>query len=329
MSSTNYLYNVARKWFVVASVTLFPVTFVINAPFGRFSPSRDSWLLVDGVKSWIVMELVSPLMFLYAYMTSPISYYTPTLPAWSSPQSILAFLYLVHYANRAVIGPLRTPSRSKSHIIVPLSAVAFNIINGLLMGSYLSSPFARMFLTPTYTYRRTSFYIGLALWFAGFVGNIAHDEILLNIRRKAKSKGKGKAEERNDDHNRTDKTKSGKRVEEYYSIPQGLLYKYISYPNYFCEWIEWFGFALAAAPLPFEPSSFFRVTLDVFSTQTIKSVFSEPAHVFLPNLAPPYIFFLTEVLLMLPRAYNGHKWYKTRFGDAYPKERKIVIPFLL
>ncbi len=235
------------------------------------------------------MELVSPAAFLYAYITSPISYYDPPFPSLTSPQSILAGLYLVHYANRAIISPLRTPSRSKSHIAVPLAAVFFNIINGLLQGSYLSSPYARMYLSNTYTFQRTSFYVGLGIWFIGFVGNIAHDEILLNIR------------------------------------------KYISYPNYFCEWIEWFGFALAAAPLPIEPSmsGLIKTMLDIFSVKTIKSILFDPAHWFAPSLSPPYIFFICEVLLMLPRAYNGHKWYKETFGDSYPKERKAVIPFVL
>ena len=52
--------------------------------------------------------------------------------------------------------------------------------------------YARMFLTKPYTFQRTSFYVGLGLWIIGFVGNIAYNEILLNIRKKAKAKAKGK-----------------------------------------------------------------------------------------------------------------------------------------
>lgn len=281
------------------------------------------------------MELVAPATFLYAYTTSPLSYYDPPLPALTSPQSIIAGLFLLHYANRALISPLRTPSRSKSHIIVPLTGVLFNTVNGLLQGSYLSSPYARMFLTKPYTFQRTSFYVGLGLWFIGFVGNIAHDEILLNIRRKAKAKGKGKKTSGdNDDNDGNDgdaKPNGSRATKEHYAIPCGLLYKFISYPNYFCEWIEWFGFALAAAPLPIEPSVSGLVTalLDIFSVKTIQSILFDPARLFAPPLAPPFIFFICEILLMLPRAYNGHKWYKKTFGDSYPKERKAVIPFVL
>ncbi|KAK2463365.1 hypothetical protein APHAL10511_004591 [Amanita phalloides] len=324
-SFANQVYNVSRKWLTVTFLAACPIQFFVNAPFGRFSPSNESWMMVDGIKAWIIMELFSPAVFLYAYITSPISYYDPPLPAWDSPQSILAGLYLVHYANRALINPLRTPSRSKSHIIVPLSAIAFNIVNGFIQGSYLSSPYARMYLNKGYTFQRSSFYLGLGLWFVGFIGNIVHDEILLDIRRKAKSKGKGKADDQ-------DKKKvQGPSTKEHYAIPYGLLYKFISYPNYLCEWIEWFGFALAAAPLPIEPSmsGLIKAMMNIFSVETIKMIVFSPAHLFAPNLAAPYIFFICEILAMLPRAYNGHKWYKITFGDNYPEERKAVIPFVL
>jgi len=327
------LYDIFRKWLLVGSLSAFPTTFFfINAPFGRFSPTGDSWFLVDGIKSWITMELVSPAMFIYTYLKSPLSYYDAPLPPLTSPQSILAGLFLVHYTNRALVSPLRTPSRSKSHLLVPLSAVLFNIINGFLMGSYLSSPYARMFLNKTYTFQRPSFYVGLGLWLVGFVGNIVHDEILLNIRRKARSKGKGKADE-DGDKDKNDQNDNGggqTREKEHYAIPYGLLYRYISYPNYFCEWIEWFGFALAAAPLPVEPSlsAFVQAAAGISSIDLKTLFFSSPKR-FAPTLTPPYLFFYAEVLTMLPRAYNGHKWYKQRFGESYPKERKAVIPFLL
>ncbi|KIM82634.1 hypothetical protein PILCRDRAFT_7975, partial [Piloderma croceum F 1598] len=94
----------------------------------------------------------------------------------------------------------------------------------------------------------------------------------------------------------------------HYAIPHGYLYKYISYPNYLCEWLEWLGFALAAAPLPYP--------LNPSSPPTIA-------------IAPPWIFFLGEVLLMAPRALKGHRWYKEKFGERYPRERRAVVPFLI
>lgn len=257
------------------------------------------------------MELVAFFTFTYTYIHSPLSpkaFGTSPPLTPTHPPTFLAALFLTHYLNRALISPLRTPSRSNSHLIVVLSAFVFNILNGSLMGAYLSSPAASAYLAGAF--QRPRFWFGVAIWAVGFAGNIYHDEILLNIRRTAKAKGKGKAPASHDDDddskNGKDKDKNGTPEREHYAIPHGALYRFISYPNYFCEWAEWLGFALAAAPAP--------------------SVTSVAA--FAASVAPPWVFFLNEIWLMLPRAYKGHQWYHSRFPD-YPKERKVVVPFVL
>ena len=239
----------------------------------------------------------------------------PPLPSISGRQTVLAVCYLLHYANRALLSPLRTPSRSKTHVIVPMAGVFFNVINGSLMGSFLSSPYARIY-HQSQARPRYSFYIGMGLWALGLIGNIWHDEILLNIRRKARSKGKGK--------------ENGAAKGEHYAIPQGGLYSLISYPNYFCEWVEWFGFALAASPFPFELTALNPSTLlaSLLDPQTYIRVIETPGQQFAPDLSPPWIFLFSEVLLMLPRAYRGHQWYHKTFGASYPQNRKAAIPFL-
>lgn len=119
------------------------------------------------------MELPSPLSFLYALYKAPLS----TVPFdWNpnrNPAALLAAFFVTHYLNRAIISPLRTPSRSKSHIIVPIAAIIFNLVNGPLMGTYLSSPLAREYLTNAYS--RPIFWIGLGLAIVGLAGNILHD----------------------------------------------------------------------------------------------------------------------------------------------------------
>lgn len=242
------------------------------------------------------MELVSPISFVYSYLHSPLNMqffgHPPDL-SLEHPANLLAALFLVHYANRAVISPLRTPSRSQSHLIVALAAVAFNVTNGFLMAAHLSSPFGRLFLA--HAYRRPSFWVGLAMWVFGFAGNILHDEVLLNLRRENQ-----KAKEK-------DEAKGGTEGKgQHYGIPKGYLYRLISYPNYFCEWLEWIGYALASSPLP--------------STTSWVA--------FRDSLTGPHIFVLAEIFTMLPRALRGHQWYHDRFPD-YPKERKAVVPFIL
>ncbi|KAJ3918519.1 hypothetical protein F5877DRAFT_78930 [Lentinula edodes] len=312
------LYDACRKWFTIVSIIVAPVLFIINAPFGRFALNGKSILLLDGRKSWIAMEIVSPLMFILSFLKSPLSRGEPVSLEPSLAQYILAAAYLFHYSNRAIISPLRTPSRSQSHIIVPIAGVLFNVLNGSLIGSYLSSPAAFAYLSHV----RPSFYVGLSLWAIGFAGNIIHDEILLNIRRKAKTKPDGKA---TGTSNRFTETK---KTSEHYAIPYGLLYKYVSYPNYFCEWVEWFGFALAASPFPINASVLGYTVKVLPSPSTLLAFICAPPSLFAPRLTPPWIFLLNELVLMLPRAYKGHLWYKERFGDSYPKERKVVVPFV-
>jgi len=241
------------------------------------------------------MELVSPICFIYTFLSSPL---------WSKPIPItprqwsLAAAYIIHYSNRAIISPLRTPSRSKSHILVPLAAVLFNVANGSLMGSYLSSPQGLAFIESRQAW---VFWGSMVIWAIGLAGNVLHDEILLELRRKAKGKKDGKG--------------------EHYAIPYGYLYSYLSYPNYFCEWAEWTGFAIASAPFPFTPQPLASVLNP--------SILFAPARFFFPALTPPWLFVFNEIVTMLPRAIRGHRWYHQRFAGAYPKERKAVIPFLL
>jgi 3-oxo-5-alpha-steroid 4-dehydrogenase 1 len=235
------------------------------------------------------MEIVAPITISYVYMLSPLSPTGVSRPALASlaPQNLLVLAFLVHYANRSLISPLRTPSRSKSHLSVPLSAIAWNLTNGYLMGSYLSSPAAATFLLGALHTPR--FWIGLSVWALGLAGNIVHDEILLNLRRGKEAKDAG-----------------SKSAKPHYSIPRGLLFEYITFPNYFCEWVEWAGFALAAAPIPSLASR----------------------HALFETMSPPWLFLVAEVLVMFPRAWKGHQWYHGRFPD-YPKNRKVVVPFIL
>lgn len=76
-----------------------------------------------------------------------------------------------------------------------------------------------------------------------------------------------------------------------YKIPRGFLFTYASSPNLFGEIIEWAGFALMAWNLP------------------------------------ALSFMVWTFANLVPRAKNHHDWYLQHFSD-YPRERKIVFPFL-
>ncbi|KAF9230831.1 hypothetical protein BU15DRAFT_83131 [Melanogaster broomeanus] len=144
-----------------------------------------------------------------------------------------AGLFLVHCANRDLISPLRTPSRSKDRIIVLLTCIFSNLVTGILMASYVRSSTASTFLSGAL--EQPSFWVGTPV--AAFCEDILRDEILLDIRRDAQAEGKAKSDN-------IDQRK------ECYGTPHDYLYRYISYQNYFCEWTQWFGYEFAAAPIP-------------------------------------------------------------------------------
>jgi len=251
------------------------------------------------------METVSPIAFMATYLSAPFS---PTFspPPLYHPSTLLAGLFVLHYLNRAIISPLRSPGRTRTHIIVPICGVIFNIINPPLLAAYLSAqpapaameveffnrisnrfsvpasqfPFSNSVRgPPSHAWSLASYWIGLSAFFLGFISNIIHDEILYDLRRNHPPSADGKPR---------------------YAIPMGGLYKWISYPNYFSEWIEWTGYAIAAT-----------------AGQTNQWAYTAP-----------WIFVVSEVVLMLPRAWKGHLWYHQKFKGEYPKERRAVIPYL-
>jgi 3-oxo-5-alpha-steroid 4-dehydrogenase 1 len=273
---------------------------------------RDIYLTMSlGTVGWMLMEIASPASFLLTYMTAPFSSSSKP-PPFLHPSTLLAALFVLHYLNRAIISPLRSPGRSRMHVVVVFAAIIFNLINAPLMAGFLSAPYTyppplqpltaanssisdnyfqsqmtsnkqwiiqpqtkSNYIHPIVSWTDPSFIIGIAMFAVGLVSNICHDEVLYNLRR-------GKPNKEGEKH--------------HYEIPRGYLYKYISYPNYFSEWIEFVGFALAACPRW--------------------------------EYTPPWMFVVAEVMVMLPRAYKGHQWYKQKFPD-YPKERKAIIPYVL
>lgn len=80
--------------------------------------------------------------------------------------------------------------------------------------------------------------------------------------------------------------------EKIYRIPQGGLFTYVSNPSYLTELIAWTGFAIATWSL----GAVFVLTISAAN--------------------------------LIPRAFQTHRWYLEKFPD-YPKDRKVIIPYLL
>ncbi|POS85595.1 hypothetical protein EPUL_002994 [Erysiphe pulchra] len=143
--------------------------------------------------------------------------------------------------------------------------------------------------------------LGLFIWLLGFAANIYHDEILRDIRRSPRKDARDRAQPEksgSDDKGEEEKkiSKEGKIcVEKLYRIPERGLFRYILFPHYFTEWIEWAGWWMAGGSLFF------------------------PARTFLIN----------EITTMLPRAIQGRNWYIEKFGKENLRGRKAIIPGIL
>ncbi|WBW71897.1 steroid reductase [Schizosaccharomyces osmophilus] len=291
------LYSDYLNLFQTYVVGVFPFVLFVNAPHGKLA-QPTLWFskgYVPGRLGWILMELVAPVTFLYAlqqrnHSLAPGFVGDLSLHDLDPFRKVLAFMFLIHYANRAIVSPLIfAPHVSPMHWTVFVSAILFNFLNGMSIGLYL--------LQATVQHHPISlpwFIVGGCLWFFGWIGNIYHDNILYDLRRRPLSK----AQQTNSSsstilpsHSNEEEVVSS--FQSHYKIPYGGLFTYVSCPNYFCEWIEWFGCYLAAGM----------------------------------QAEPIWWFFLAEILLMLPRAYRIHSWYRSHFS-RYPEDRLAVIPFL-
>jgi 3-oxo-5-alpha-steroid 4-dehydrogenase 1 len=199
-------------------------------------------------------------------------------------------LQVIHYLNRAILGPLIAPSMSPIHILVWALAVCFQVTNGLSIGGWLGGygPTSRLEWQNTALGYDVGVRVGLGLlvWAVGFAGNVYHDDELREIRRTAMRDQKKKEA--------ADGGK-GKGVDKVYLIPQNGLFRWILYPHYVLEWVEWGGFWLMAGS----------------------------------GCVPARNFLLNEIAAMVPRAYRGRRWYVERFGKEKVGGRKALIPGLL
>lgn len=87
-----------------------------------------------------------------------------------------------------------------------------------------------------------------------------------------------------------EEVEQGKKV---YRIPQGGLFRYVSNPSYLTEILSFLGFAIA--------------------TWSLGAVF----------------VLLVSAANLIPRAFQIHRWYQEKFPEDYPKNRKVLIPFIL
>jgi 3-oxo-5-alpha-steroid 4-dehydrogenase 1 len=200
-------------WMAIATV-VFVTMFFVTAPFGRHT--SDRWgAMIDNKWGWFIMEFPSFAIMAWFLFTGSRSFEGLT---W-----FLFAVWLVHYANRTFIYPLRIKATEKKMpLFIVASAIGFNLVNAGLNGYYLAE------LAPAGKYgaewlRSPHFITGFALFLTGMYVNLRSDEYLIGLR---------------------------KPGETGYRIPKGFLFEKVSSPNLFGEVVEWSGFALMAWNLP-------------------------------------------------------------------------------
>ena len=110
------------------AVVTFVVLLFVRAPYGRHV--KKGWgPEISNKAGWILMELPSFAIILYFLLNY----------SHSSYATLLLFLWLVHYANRTFVFPLRIRTQGKKMpLVIVASAIIFNLINAGLNGYYLT-----------------------------------------------------------------------------------------------------------------------------------------------------------------------------------------------
>lgn len=191
-------------WIAIGIISFMYLLFK-PAPYGRhvakgWGPTLNNQL------AWFLMEVpVFIIVLIYGLM-----HYEHL----SLVSLILIAMFLLHYFNRCFIYPLRLKkTKDRMPLTIVLSAFSFNLVNGNVLGYYLTGD--------TEIVINGVFIFGVFLFFIGMLINIYADEKLRRLR--AQSQG--------------------------YEMPSGGIYNYVSCPNYLGEIIEWFGFAMAGGGL--------------------------------------------------------------------------------
>lgn len=139
---------------------------------------------------------------------------------WLSPVKfeiaplLLFIIFQTHYFQRSFIFPLLIRGNSKMPVGIMLMGMVFNTLNAVMQGGWI-------FYYGNYEgwMSKPYIYIGIAVWLFGFVTNLHSDYIIRHLRKAGDTK---------------------------HYIPKGGMFRYVSSANYFGEFMEWVGFAIAS-----------------------------------------------------------------------------------
>ena len=173
----------------------------------------------------------------------------------------LLLIFQTHYFQRSFIFPMLIRGKSKMPVGIMLMGMIFNTLNAVMQGGWI-------FYYGDYTdwMSKPFIYIGTAIFLFGFITNLHSDYVIRNLRKPGDTK---------------------------HYIPKGGMFKYVSSANYFGEFMEWVGFAVAS----------WSWAGAVFALWTFA------------NLGP--------------RSASLYKRYEREFGEEFTQlKRKRILPFI-
>ncbi|KAK4867509.1 hypothetical protein LT330_001019 [Penicillium expansum] len=303
--------------------------------------SSQSVFNIPGRIAWSVMEIVGPINLIYCMVTP--SPYAPSFTDLPMSNILIVTLYCTHYFNRAIISPFfSAPSMSPIHVIIMSFAMLFNWFNSACLAGWLRgytvstipsfhtassgnpSRSAVVDLLPT---------VGVILFAIGMAGNIYSETALFRLRRE---EAETRAAKKTDDGTPAGDEAQGSRnkFHKVYVIPPTRgVFRYILYPHYVFEWIEWIGFALAGtavAPLSALPASISAPSMAIAPPLRLAPWLVPAAwaadKLAVPLPLPAVVFVVNAVTNMLPHARWGRKWYVDKFGEKDVAGRGAVVP---
>jgi steroid 5-alpha reductase family enzyme len=182
-----------------------------EAPYGRFS-NRNWGPMMSNRLGWLLMELTVMVAFALRIHFTKFN--------WQTPATIMIALFFIHYVHRSLIYPLMIRTKGKKMpVIIMLSAILFNAVNGSLLGTW----FGKYAAYAADWYLSPAFIIGSLFFICGMAINLWTDYYLIHLRTKGDTG---------------------------YKIPQSRLFNLVSSPNLLGEIMEWGGYALLTWSLP-------------------------------------------------------------------------------
>ncbi len=251
-------YNTFLAVMAIVAVFVFIALHFVKAGYGYLYNPKYGFPLPNKL-AWVLMEAPVFITMWILWYLSGASFTAVTLVLFSIIQ--------IHYFQRSFIFPLLLRGDSKMPVSIMLMGATFNTLNALMQGGWL------FYIVPTYFpnyyadwFTKPYIYIGVIVWLFGFITNLHSDYIIRHLRKPGDKK---------------------------HYIPRGGMFRFVSSANYFGEFMEWVGYAIAS----------WSVAGAVFAWWTFA------------NLAP--------------RAGDLRKRYEQEFGEEFTSlKRKRIIPFI-